>query len=604
MLPRAIHEHMASIGAMVAAMSRAYQLMERVLPESYRSGMLGQASMPFVLERVYVARGVTHASELDAGLKHMLVPHAMGGIVEACQLLQKAISLEWPIVIVGDFDADGACGTAVAVRGLRKLGAKQVGYRVPNRFKHGYGLSEALVSSIVGEAQAANTPAPKLLITVDNGTSSVAGVLAAKAAGMHVIVTDHHLPGLELPPADAIVNPNLQDDPFESKNLCGAGVMFYLLMALRAHFRSLGLYQNSLEPNLVELIDLVALATVADLVPLDRNNRILVEQGLRRIRAGAATMGIRALIATSGTDVNAVTASDFGFRLGPRINAAGRLEDMSVGIECLLTDNPSIARQLAEQLGALNSERRELQAQMQHEAFAILEQLNIAPEDSKERPAVIIVADESWHQGVVGLVASKLAERFHRPAIALAPAEDGWRGSARSIAGFHLRDALALFDAKHPGILQRFGGHAMAAGLSIASDKLEPLKKQAPAVFASLLANELLLEQIYFDGDLPSNAFNVQLAQAIRFGGPWGQAFPEPQFRIEADIRDVQTLSGGHLRCRVRWGQALDWTSAVYFSPPITADQVPERASLLVQVSVDEFRGLASARLLIRRVLA
>jgi single-stranded-DNA-specific exonuclease len=589
---------------MVAAMSIAYQLIERSLPQDYQPGMLKVAELPAVLERVYVSRGISEAQTLDAGLKHLLKPDALGGLAQACQLLQQAITDDWPIVIVGDFDADGACGTAVAVRGLKKLGAKQVGYRVPNRFKHGYGLSEALVHSIVSEAHAANTPKPRLLITVDNGTSSVAGVCAAKAADMHVIVTDHHLPGLELPPADAIVNPNLQADQFESKNLCGAGVVLYLLFALRTHFRAQGLYKNSLEPNLAELIDLVALATVADLVPLDRNNRIIVEQGLRRIRAGAATMGVRALIATSGTDFNAITASDFGFRIGPRINAAGRLEDMSVGIECLLTDNPSIARQLAEQLGALNSERRELQAQMQHEAFAILEKLSISPEDQGQRPSVIIVADESWHQGVVGLVASKLAERFHRPAIALAPAEDGWRGSARSISGFHLRDALALVDVQHPGLLQRFGGHSMAAGMSIASDKLQVFKRYAPSVFGSLLANELLQEQIFFDGDLPFDAFNVQLAQAIRFGGPWGQAFPEPLFRIAADIRDVQTLSGGHLRCRVRWDQATDWTPAVYFNPPIAAEQLPQHAGLLVQVSIDEFRGLASARLLIRRLLS
>jgi single-stranded-DNA-specific exonuclease len=584
-------------------MGVAYKLIERALPENYTPGFLRAFGTPAVLERVYAARGVLDATALDSAFKHLLAPAALGGLTAACALLEQAIANDWAMVIVGDFDADGACATAVAVRGLRLLGAKQVGYRVPNRFTHGYGLSTALVQSMIEEASVQAMPMPKLLITVDNGTSSIQGVAAAKAAGMQVIVTDHHLPGAELPAADAIVNPNLQQDDFASKHLCGAGVMFYLLLALRAHFRALGRYQNSLEPNLSELVDLVAVATVADLVQLDRNNRILVEQGLRRIRAGAANMGLRALIATSGTDITAVCAADFGFRLGPRINAAGRLEDMSVGIECLLTDNPARARTLAEQLGALNSERRELQAQMQFEAFAILDRLNISPDSHTALPAVIVVSDDSWHEGVVGLVASKLAERFHRPAIALAPAQDGWRGSARSIAGFHLRDALALLDAHHPNLMVRFGGHAMAAGLSLAKESLPAFQNLAPRVFAPLLSDEHLQERIYFDGDLPAQDFNVGLAQAVRFGGPWGQAFPEPLFRIHARIRDLQTLSGGHLRCKLLWDDSPQWVSAVYFNPDRSLESLGERASLLVQISVDEFRGLASARLLIRKVL-
>ncbi len=585
------------------------KVVARVLPPEFQPGALRQLKVPAALERVYAARGVDTPAALEAGLNRLLPPTNLSGLEAAVQLLAQAVSQQQQIVIVGDFDADGATGTAVAVRGLRMLGALHVRYRVPNRFTHGYGLSPAVVETLLDDyaRDPAAHPLPELLITVDNGTSSIDGVARANLAGMRVLITDHHLPGKTLPAAAAIVNPNLPGETFASKNLCGAGVMFYLLLALRANLRESGHFNGApfkgIEPNLSTLIDLVALATVADLVPLDRNNRILVEQGLRRLRAGAGTMGLRALLATSGTDTATVCAQDFGFRLGPRINAAGRLEDMSIGIECLLSDDPARARQLAEQLGALNTERRELQAQMQHEAFAALDKLSISPDRKGQLPAVIIVADVEWHQGVVGLVASKLAERFHRPAVAFAPAADGWRGSARSISGFHLRDALALLDAQNPGLMQRFGGHAMAAGMSVNTDKLEAFQRIAPTVFAAALLPEMLSEIIYTDGDLNPAEFDVELAQAIRFGGPWGQAFPEPAFTIDAHIFDVQTMSGGHLRCKVRWGGAAAMVSAVWFGPDRSKDAVPEQARLLVQVAIDEFRGLASARLMIRRLL-
>ena len=579
--------------------------MVRALPPEFQPGALRALNIPAALERVYAARGVDTPAALESGLSRLLPPSDLSGLEAAVLLLQQAITEQQQIVIVGDFDADGATGTAVAVRGLRMLGALHVRYRVPNRFTHGYGLSPAVVETLLDDyaRDPVLHPLPELLVTVDNGTSSIAGVARANLAGMRVLITDHHLPGDVLPAAAAIVNPNLPGEVFASKNLCGAGVMFYLLLALRAKLRASGYFKGAAEPNLSTLIDLVALATVADLVPLDRNNRILVEQGLRRLRAGAGTMGLRALLATSGTDTAVVCAQDFGFRLGPRINAAGRLEDMSIGIECLLSDEPARARQLAEQLGALNTERRELQAQMQHEAFAALDKLSISPDKKGKLPAVIIVADIEWHQGVVGLVASKLAERFHRPAVAFAPAADGWRGSARSISGFHLRDALALVDAQNPALMQRFGGHAMAAGMTVSSERLEEFQRIAPSVFAAVLLPEMLSEVIYTDGDLNPAEFDVALAQAIRFGGPWGQAFPEPSFTIDAQIFDVQTLAGGHLRCKVRWGGAPALVSAVWFSPDRNADTVPERARLLVQVAIDEFRGLASARLMIRRLL-
>lgn len=574
--------------------------LERPLPADFNP--LGFEGMPAVLQRIYASRGVASAAELDAGLEHLLPPIGLSGFDQALAVLQLAIESDWRLLVVGDFDADGATGTAVAVRGLRLLGAKHVQYRVPNRMLHGYGLSPALVDAIAADADQAGQSPPELLITVDNGTSSLAGVARANALGMKVLVTDHHLPGPKLPEAVAIVNPNLPGESFLSKSLCGAGVMFYLLLALRAHFRGLGRFVGQREPNLSELIDLVAVATVADLVPLDRNNRILVEQGLRRLRAGAGTIGLRALLATSGTDPANVCASDFGFRLGPRINAAGRLDDMSIGIECLLSDEPARARQLAEQLGALNVERRELQAQMQFEAFAALEKIQISP-DQEQLPPVIVIADPQWHQGVVGLVASKLAERFHRPAIAFAPAEDGWRGSARSIPGFHLRDALALMDANAPELIQRFGGHAMAAGLSVAQSALPAFKRLAPKIFSELLQPELLQEMLFTDGELAAHDFTLELAQLIRFGGPWGMGFPEPSFTITARIKECQTMGGGHLRCKLQWGDLSQWVGAVWFHPDRSAEQMPTSATLYVQLAVDEFRGLPSARLMIRRLL-
>ncbi len=581
-------------------------VIARQLPSDFQPGVLQSLKIPPALERIYAARGVTTVEALDAGLSRLLPPSHLSGLAAAVQLLLDAIERQDHIVIVGDFDADGATGTAVAVRGLRLLGAQNVRYRVPNRFTHGYGLSPAVIETLIDDhaRDPITNPLPSLLITVDNGTSSVSGVARANQAGMRVLITDHHLRGDTLPSAAAIVNPNLPGETFGSKNLCGAGVMFYVLLALRAKQRELGAFAHRLEPNLSVLIDLVALATVADLVPLDRNNRILVEQGLRRLRSGAGTMGLRALLATSGTDTALVCAQDFGFRIGPRINAAGRLEDMSIGIECLLTDDPARARTLAEQLGALNTERRELQAQMQHEAFAALDKLKISSGKKGAVPSVLVVADPDWHQGVVGLVASKLAERFHRPAIAFAPAADGWRGSARSIAGFHLRDALALLDAQNPGLMQRFGGHAMAAGMTVDIDQLKAFQRIAPDVFSAALLPEMLNEIIYTDGDLNPAEFDVALAQAIRFGGPWGQAFPEPAFTIDAQIFDVQTMAGGHLRCKVRWGNAPALVSAVWFSPDRGADEVPERARLLVQVVIDEYRGLANARLLVRKLLS
>jgi single-stranded-DNA-specific exonuclease len=550
-----------------------------------------------VLARIYAARGLNSPDDLDHRLQHLHAPHLLSNLPNALARLRTARMEQQRIVIVGDFDADGATGTAIAIRGLRMLGFQDVHYCVPNRFLHGYGLSENLVQHIVESFN----PLPDLLITVDNGTSAVSGVAAANRAGMQVLITDHHLAGDELPAALAIINPNLNDDAFPSKSLCGAGVMFYVLLALRRYLLEHGPAPDP-ELNLLSLLDLVALATVADLVPLDRNNRILVEQGLRRARAGGACLGLRALMAVSGTDASALCAADFGFRIAPRINAAGRLEDISIGIECLLADDPARARMLAEQLHTINAERREIQAEMQDEAFRALEKFSRRADQQSRLPAVMIVADEQWHQGIVGLVASKIAERFHRPAIALAPGTDGWRGSARSIPGFHLRDALARLDALHPGLMQRFGGHAMAAGLSLAPDQLEAFQRAAPSCFAELIDADSLQANIWVDGELTARDYSIELAQAIRFGGPWGQQFPEPLFSIDAEIRDVGTLSGGHLRLRVHGDSGLV-ANAVWFYPDLDAGSVPKRARLIVQLTADEFRGLLSPKLMVRKLV-
>ncbi len=574
-------------------LARTLDIQRRPLPHNYLAGSTGLYP---VLERVYAARGVLDVRNIEPSMAALLPPAGMSGLAKAVDLLVDAIDQKQHIVIVGDFDADGATGTAVAIRGLKLLGAKQVSYQVPNRFTHGYGLSAALVHTLLQVAG----PVPDLLITVDNGTSSIEGVAAAKAAGIKVLITDHHLPGIELPAADAIVNPCLPGESFASKALCGVGVMFYLLIALRAKLRQLGRYQSGTEPNLAQLLDLVALGTVADLVPLDRNNRILVEQGLRRLRQGYGTLGIRALMSTSGTNIRRLAASDFAFRIAPRLNAAGRLDDMSLGIECLLTDDPARARQMAEQLNSLNDDRKALQSDMQQQALMIVEQM---VKKMRDVPAVLVLADPTWHQGVVGLVASKMVERFHRPTIALAPSDDGWRGSARSIAGFHLRDALARLDSLHPQLMTRFGGHAMAAGLSIAEDKLEAFQAAAEIELPGLVAPELLHKVVYTDGPIAPSDINLELAHAIRAGGPWGQQFPEPMFEIEGHILDAQTLSGGHLKLRVRTDDDQQFV-AFWFGADMDAVSLPKRARLIAQIDVDDFRGLDQARLLVRYLIA
>ena len=548
------------------------------------------ASMHPVLQQVYAARGVLDPSQAEHRLARLLSPQTLGGMAQAVDLLVEAIRSDWTILIAGDYDCDGATGTAVAVRGLRLLGAKRVSYAIPNRFVHGYGLSPALVESL--------QPTPQLIVTVDNGVASVAGVAAAKARGIRVIVTDHHLPGEQLPACDAMVNPNLVGDPFPSKMLAGVGVMFYLLLALRARLHEQGAFDGT-KPDLSVLLDLVALGTVADLVALDFNNRVLVEAGLQRIRSGRACAGISALVESGKRSLATLCSSDLGFVVGPRLNAAGRLEDMRLGVECLLTDDVAQARRDAEQLNAINLERRDLQASMVAEA----EQMVAGMTDIDA--IGVALYEPSWHAGVVGLVASKLKDRLHRPVIAFAPASeddtDNLRGSARSIAGFHVRDALAMIDARQPGLIERFGGHAMAAGLSLRTCDYPRFAEAFDAVARELIDAERLQAVLYTDGELPLGALSLALARQLRQAGPWGQAFPEPLFDNLFECAGWKVMGERHLRLQLRDPRDGSLHDAVMFNayhgqPP------PSSLRAVYELGINDWQGRETPRLLLRHI--
>ncbi|MEI7037374.1 single-stranded-DNA-specific exonuclease RecJ [Fulvimonas yonginensis] len=573
----------------------------------------GDAVHP-VLRQVYAARGVLHPAQAEHRLRHLLAPQSLGGLERAVDLLVEAITGDASIVIAGDYDCDGATGTAVAVRGLRLLGARRVDYVIPNRFVHGYGLSPALVATL--------DPAPDLIVTVDNGVASLAGVDAARARGIRVIVTDHHLPGERLPAADALVNPNVLEvracghgepactdctqsarlnQAFPSRALAGVGVMFYVLLAVRARLRERGAFAGRDEPDLGSLLDLVALGTVADLVPLDFNNRVLVEAGLRRIRAGRACPGIHALVEAGRRSPASVCASDLGYAVGPRLNAAGRLEDMRLGVACLLADDPGQARLLAERLSAINQERRDLQEAMVAEAEAMLGQVGLG---ALETRTGVTLFEPSWHAGVVGLVASKLKERLHRPVIAFAPADenrpDELRGSARSIPGFHVRDALAAIDARMPGLIERFGGHAMAAGLSLKACDYPRFAEAFDAIARERLDEERLQAVLYTDGELPAGAFTLELARQLRDGGPWGQGFPEPLFDNLFEYAHWRTMGERHWRLDLRDPRDGSVHEAVMFNARATAP--PPRMRAVYELAINDWQGRESARLLLRHV--
>ena len=498
-----------------------------------------------VVQRVLRARGVSSLDELDVSLNGLLRADALGGIARATELLADAIRDDRRIVIVADFDADGATSCAVALRGLRACGARHVDYVVPNRFEYGYGLTPPIVD-LVREKRG------EVLVTVDNGISSLEGVAAARSAGLTVLVTDHHLPGAELPAADAIVNPNVAGDAFPSKSLAGVGVMFYVLLALRAHLRDSGWFGARAlpEPNLAELLDLVALGTVADVVPLDANNRRLVAQGLSRIRAGRAKPGILALLTVAGRDPRRALASDLGFAVGPRLNAAGRLADMSLGIELLLCDDAAIARRLAQQLDELNRARREIERDMKEQAQAIVAGLDV--DGAAGLPPGLCLFDESWHQGVIGIVASRIKDLHHRPTIAFARADaQELKGSARSIPGVHVRDVLDAVAASHPRLLGRFGGHAMAAGLALRAEDLPRFEAAFAAEVGRRVDASVLERVIASDGELGAGDFTLSLAQSLASVAPWGQGFPEPLFDGVFRIRERRIVGEHHLRLQL-----------------------------------------------------
>jgi single-stranded-DNA-specific exonuclease len=510
-----------------------------------------------ILRRVYAARGLQCDADLDLSLDRLLPVGSLDGVDAAAQLLAAHRSTG-RVLVIGDFDADGATSTALVVRSLRAMHFAHVDFLVPDRFRFGYGLTPEIVAL-------AATRQPSLIVTVDNGVSSVAGVEAAHSLGVPVLVTDHHLPGAVLPRAEVIVNPNLANGRFASPALAGVGVAFYVVAALARL-----LAQENF--RVAELLDLVALGTVADVVPLDRNNRVLVAQGLRRIRAGRCVPGIRALLESAGRRFEQLTAADLGFAVAPRLNAAGRLADMSVGIACLLADDPSEAARLAGMLAKLNEERREIEQRMQLEALDIAAGVRFG-RDGDESLGLCLF-DPSWHQGVVGLVAGRIKDRLHRPVIAFARTEDGsLRGSARSVSGVNIRDALDSIATHHPGLIDKFGGHAMAAGMSLPEANLPKFKAAFAAEIATRTDRESLAGVILSDGALAAGDISLDTARALRGGGPWGQGFPEPVFDGDFHIADVRIVGGKHLKMRLRMADAADGggPSAVARDEPVEA---------------------------------
>ncbi|MBZ0105444.1 MAG: single-stranded-DNA-specific exonuclease RecJ [Sulfuricella denitrificans] len=542
--------------------------------------VLAEQGLHPVLARVYAARGIESVQQLEYDLKALLPFHLLTHAQAMSRHLADAIAAGRRLLVIADYDSDGATACAVAVRALRAFGAT-VDYLVPNRFEYGYGLTPEIV-------RLAASGKPDILITVDNGIASVAGVAEANRLGMQVLVTDHHLPGDELPDAACIVNPNQPGCNFPGKNLAGVGVIFYVMLALRAELRQRNVFAGKLEPNLGSLLDLVALGTVADVVRLDNLNRILVSNGLRRIRSGKACAGIRALLKVSGRDARRASTWDMGFALGPRLNAAGRLEDMALGIECLLSDDPVHALDLAQKLDALNRERRAIEAGMHEQALAALEQITVQDNYS------LSLFDPDWHQGVIGILASRLKEKFHRPVIAFAQGNDGeLKGSGRSIPGLHLRDTLDLVSKRHPEMIRKFGGHAMAAGLTIAEEDFSRFETVFEAVCSQLLTPALLTRTVETDGALASLEMSLELAQLLR-NEVWGQAFPEPAFQGIFQVEQQRVVGEKHLKLRL--GQSGRSFEAMLF---FHAEPLPERLNAVYRLDVNEYNGNTTLQLLL-----
>ncbi len=572
--------------------------MKKIIVRREVKGDFNQlANLHPVLQRIFAAREVSSPDELSRGLKNLLSFKQMLHVDKAVARLSEALAKQERILIVGDFDADGATSTAVALTALKKFGAKHVNYLVPNRFTYGYGLTPEIVEVALEQK-------PDVIITVDNGIASHAGVERANESGIDVIVTDHHLPGEVLPAAYAIVNPNQPGDDFPSKCLAGVGVIFYVMLALRSHLNDNNWFetQNIKCPNMAKFLDLVALGTVADVVPLDKNNRILVHQGLERIRAGKARPGIIALLEVAKRIPAQLVASDLGYAIGPRLNAAGRLDDMSLGIECLLAKTPAAAKSMAEQLDQLNYERRAIENQMQREAFEIVVHLNF----SNTLPVALCLYDEHWHQGVVGLVASRVKEKIHRPVIAFAKVDDNTlKGSARSIGGLHIRDALDAVATQYPELLEKFGGHAMAAGLSIHPDNFDAFQQAFATIVSQRVNEDHLQGKVETDGPLKHEDITFSLAEVIREAGPWGQGFPEPMFDGEFHLIDQHIVGGRHMKMVLQVPQTDHFIDAIAFNVDTEKwpDQHCKTAQLTYRLNINEYKGRKKLQLLVEEFI-
>jgi single-stranded-DNA-specific exonuclease len=550
-----------------------------------------------LLQRIYALRGIKSNGELERGLERLLSYRDLLGIDAATHCLASALEKQEKILIIGDFDADGATSTALAIRALRSFGAQHVDFLVPNRFVFGYGLTPEIV------AVAEKDFSPAIIITVDNGIASHVGVAAAKALNIKVIVTDHHLPADTLPDADVIVNPNQPLDIFPSKNMAGVGVIFYVMLALRRHLTDIGWFaKNAIpEPNMSRLLDLVALGTVADVVPLDHNNRILVYQGLRRIRAGQCIPGITALLEIAGRNQARLVAGDLGFAVGPRLNAAGRLDDMALGINCLLTDEIKSAREMAMILNDLNDERREIEKDMQDQALAILSALRTP--QKKQLPTGICLFDEAWHQGVIGILAARMKERYHRPVIAFAPSnENEIKGSARSIPGLHIRDTLAQIATTYPNLIEKFGGHAMAAGLTLSRHALKDFSKAFDEVVSRQLSEEQLHNCVLSDGDLQEHELTLAIAEELREAGPWGQAFPEPLFDGHFKILEQRLVGNKHLKMVLSLADQIIDAIAFNVDMNVWPNYRCERIHIAYRIDVNEFRGRRNIQLIVEHL--
>ncbi|QHJ12944.1 Single-stranded-DNA-specific exonuclease RecJ [Paraglaciecola mesophila] len=545
------------------------------------------------LKQIYATRGITSEQQLERSAKALLHYKDMSGVGEAVRILADALAQSKRIIIVGDFDADGATSTALSMLALGMMGCKNHDYLVPNRFNFGYGLSPQIVD--VAHEQGA-----QVIMTVDNGIACFAGVERAKELGITVLITDHHLAAETLPIADAIVNPNQPNCAFMSKNLAGVGVAFYLMLALRAHLRSVDWFaQNNIEvPNLADLLDIVALGTVADVVPLDENNRILVHQGLLRIRSDKCRPGIQALIEVAGRDKRKMVASDLGFVIGPRLNAAGRLDDMSMGIECLLTDSDYKAKQIAVELDSLNRERREIEQSMQQEAVTALDSLQLSEQDM---PHGLVLYQADFHQGVIGILAGRIKEKYFRPTIAFAHQDDEIiKGSARSIPGVHIRDLLEELSTRYPGLIIKFGGHAMAAGLSIEVAKLEEFKKRFIQLAQEHLAGKPLAGELISDGELPAQALTLEFSQLLKDAGPWGQGFPEPLFDGQFELVEQRIVGHKHLKMMLRMptGKLID-AIAFNVDTQMWPNEQCKHVELAYKLDINEFRGRTSLQFLV-----